>query len=679
MKKLLIFLGICSSFIFCKNNQSPTAEKSVDPLASHIDTTVKPQVDFFEYANGNWFKNNPIPASESVYGIFKIIQDTINNQIKSICENAMVSQAKEGTNEQKIGDYYASGMDTISIEKAGIQGIIPFLKAVDDAKSVEELLAYAHTLRENGVHPFYSFWIAQDDKKSTDYAVFLGQGGLSLPEREYYMKQEDDFKTIRNQFVAHINNILSFAKKDYTNLNVDGKAILNLETDLAKISRKIEDLRDPVKNYNKVATKDYDSKTSVLGLVNGLNQYGLSKADSIVVGQPDFFSALVPLLKKYPIQTLKSYMQWQILNDFATTLPANYRDEHFDFYGKKLNGIQEQKPRWKKMVENTDESLGELIGQIYVEKYLPKGTKEKLFEMGNSIKAVYATHIKQLDWMSEATKTKALDKLNKINMKFGYPDKWKDMSNLKINRNNYLSNVVAVNKWEFQYMLNKYGKPVDKTEWGMTPQTYNAYYDPTKNEIVVPGCNIIVPGYERQLPDDAILYSIIGGSTIGHEITHGFDDQGAQYDAEGNLHNWWTKEDSIKFFTKTKMIVDQFNQYEPIKGIHVNGAATQGENIADLGGIVMGYEAFKNTNQGKSNEKIAGYTGDQRFFLGYGFAWMMQIRKEKLTQQLLSDVHSPAKYRVNGPLVNMEAFQKAWNIQAGDPMYKSKEQMIKIW
>lgn len=679
MNRILIIAFWSLTFIYCKNESTDNKTIKADPLVSHIDSTIRPQVDFFDYANGKWIKNNPIPASEAAYGIFKIIQDTINNQIKSICENALNSKAKEGSNEQKIGDFYASGLDTSTINKAGIQGVMPFLNAIEQSKSIDELLAYSFTLRKNGIQSFYSFWISQDDKKSTDYAIFLGQGGLSLPEREYYMKQDDEFKKIRNQFVAHVDNILSIAKKENEKIQLDGNNILKLETDLAKISRKIEDLRDPIKNYNKVATQDYDTKYKSLGLNIGLKEYGLNGVDSIVVGQPEFFKDIVTILKKYPIQTIKNYMNWHILHSFATDLTTEIRAENFDFYGKKLNGIQEQKPLWKKMVEKTDGNLGELVGQIYVEKYLPKGTKEKLLEMGNSIKSVYAEHIKQLDWMSEETKKKALYKLDKITMKFGYPDKWKDMSSVKIVRNNFLSNLLAVNNWEFQYMLNKYGKPVDKTEWFMTPQTYNAYYDPTKNEIVVPGCNIIVPGYERQLPDDAILYSIIGGSTIGHEITHGFDDQGAQYDADGNLHNWWTKEDSIQFFNKTKMIVEQYNQYEPIKGIHVNGSATQGENIADLGGVVMGYEAFKKTNQGKSNELIAGYTADQRFFLGYAFAWMMEIRKESLTQQLLSDVHSPSKYRVNGPLVNIEAFQKAFNIQPNDPMYKPKDKMIKIW
>jgi putative endopeptidase len=344
-----------------------------------------------------------------------------------------------------------------------------------------------------------------------------------------------------------------------------------------------------------------------------------------------------------------------------------------------MNGVKEQKPRWKRIVEQTDGSLGELIGQVYIKDYLPAGSKEKLLEIGNNIRDVYAEHIKKLDWMSEATKKKALFKLSKIVMKVGYPDKWKDMSSVTINRNDYCANVMAVNKWEYNYMINKYGKPVDRTEWGMYPQTYNAYYNPSNNEICVPACNILVPGFEGRMPDDAILYGIIGGSTFGHEITHGFDDQGSQYDENGNLNDWWTAEDKAKFTQKTKAIVAQFNKFEPLKGKFVNGDATQGENIADLGGVVMGYEAFKKTAQYKNKEKISNLTPDQRYFLAYGYAWMVNAKDEALSRQIMSDVHSPAQFRINGPLMNIPEFYKAFNVKPGNKMYLPKSERVVIW
>jgi putative endopeptidase len=331
------------------------------------------------------------------------------------------------------------------------------------------------------------------------------------------------------------------------------------------------------------------------------------------------------------------------------------------------------------VVENTDGSLGELIGQVYVKEYLPKGTKEKLLEIGNAIKVVFAERIKGLDWMSAATKEKALKKLDGVIMKVGYPDKWKDLSSLYVDRSSYVKNVMNANKWGFNYMIAKYGKPVDRLEWGMQPQTYNAYYNPSNNEIVIPGCNITVPGYEGKMADDAILYAIIGGSTFGHEITHGFDDQGCKFDASGNLRNWWTSQDSIKFNQKTKMIVQQFSEYVVVDKLHINGELTQGENIADLGGVVMGYEAFKKTKQFKENQIIAGLTPNQRYFLGYALAWMVNIRPEALANQVKSDEHSPAKYRINGPLSDIPEFFTTFNVKTGNKMYRPENKLVKIW
>lgn len=368
-----------------------------------------------------------------------------------------------------------------------------------------------------------------------------------------------------------------------------------------------------------------------------------------------------------------------MINTYASHLNAAIEKQNFYFYSTVMNGVKVQKPRWKRIVEQTDGALGELIGQVYVKDYLPKGSKEKLLEIGNNIRDVYADHIKKLDWMSEETKKKALYKLSKIVMKVGYPDKWKDMSSVSINRNTYCANVMAVNIWSYNDMVKKFGKPVDRTEWGMFPQTYNAYYNPSNNEICVPACNILVPGFEGRMPDDAILYGIIGGSTFGHEITHGFDDQGSQYDDKGNLKDWWTAEDKAKFNQKTKAIVAQFNKFEPLKGKFVNGDATQGENIADLGGVVMGFEAFKKTAQYKNKEKISGFTPEQRYFLAYGYAWMVQAKDEYIARQIMSDVHSPAQFRINGPLMNIPEFYKAFNVKEGDKMFLPEKDRVVIW
>jgi len=406
---------------------------------------------------------------------------------------------------------------------------------------------------------------------------------------------------------------------------------------------------------------------------------GLTKLDTVIVGQPEYLTALNVQLKSFPLDVWKNYLKFHMVRGLAVFMDDKTYRESFSFYSTTLRGIPEPKPRWKRVVQETDGSLGELIGQIYVDEYLPKGTKEKLEEIGHAIKAVYAERIKALDWMSETTKAKALKKLDAVIFKVGYPDKWKDMSALKIERSSYVRNVMNANTWWFEYMVAKYGKPVDRTEWNMEPQTYNAYYNPSNNEIVVPGCNIIVPGFERKLADDAILYSIIGGSTFGHEITHGFDDQGSKYDENGNLFNWWTPQDSVRFYAKTKMIVRQFNEFVAVDSLHINGDMTQGENIADLGGTVMGYEAFMKTAQFKNGEKIAGLTPDQRFFLGYALAWMINDRPEAIANQVRSDVHSPAKFRVLGPLANIPQFYTTFGIRQGDAMWRADSLRVKIW
>ena len=459
----------------------------------------------------------------------------------------------------------------------------------------------------------------------------------------------------------------------------DAATIIKLETELAKNSRKLEALRDPIKNYNKMSVAQLSAKTPNIKWENVLPAFGITKADSVIVGQPEFFTAMDKMVKNYAIADWKTYLKWDVVNSYASYLNKDIEDQNFKFYSTVMSGVKKQKPRWKKIVEQTDGSLGELIGQVYVKDYLPKGSKEKLLEIGNNIRDVYADHIKKLDWMSEATKKKALNKLSKIVMKVGYPDKWKDLSSVTINRNTYCANVMSTNKWSYNYMISKFGKSVDRNEWGMQPQTYNAYYNPSNNEIVVPACNILVPGFEGRMPDDAILYGIIGGSTFGHEITHGFDDQGSQYDANGNLNNWWTAEDLAKFKIKTKRIVSQFNKFEPLKGKFVNGDATQGENIADLGGVVMGLEAFKKTSQYKNNEKISGLTPEQRYFLAYGYAWMVNIKPESLAQQMMVDVHAPAQYRINGPLANIPEFYKAFNIKPGSKMRQADSLKVVIW
>ncbi len=667
---ILVLAGI--NFISCNKKEVELS----DPLVTNRDILVNPADDFFKYANGGWFKKNPIPSTEQSNGIFRTIADTINNQIRQICEKSAQDESAEfGSNKQKIGDFYASGMDSIAINKAGISPLkSEFVKidAIKDIPSLVTSIAHLHTI---GASPAFSFYLGQDDKISTKYALFLGQGGLGLGNRDYYFNTDEQTVKIRAEYVKHLQAMLKLMGQN----QAGATSIMKLETDLAKASRKLEDLRDPIKNYNKMTVASLGKITSNINWNSIFPVLGVAKADSVIVGQPEFYKALNTFVKSYTIEDWKTYLKWDLVNSYAPYLNSTIEKQNFKFYSTVMNGVSKQKPRWKRVVGQTDNYLGELIGQVYVAEYLPKGSKEKLLEIGNNIRDVYADHIKKLDWMSEATKVKALNKLSKIVMKVGYPDKWKDMSSMKIDRKSYCGNVIQANIWGYKDMINKYGKPVDRTEWSMQPQTYNAYYNPSNNEIVVPACNIIVPGYEGRMPDDAILYGIIGGSTFGHEITHGFDDQGSQYDENGNLNNWWTPEDLKKFQAKTKLIVSQFNKYTVLGNKHINGEATQGENIADLGGVVMGYEAFKKTAQYKNKEKISNLTPDQRFFLAYGYAWMVNIKDEALASQIMTDVHAPAQFRINGPLSNIPEFYKAFNVKPKNKMYQPDSLRVVIW
>lgn len=675
MKKIFIL----SALAYIAGITTPSySQIKKDALAMHIDSTVRPGDDFFLFANGKWFKENPIPASETSNGIWQIIQDTINAQIKELCISSAAIKADKGTNKQKIGDFFYTGMDSVNLNKNGITPLKADLDKIDaiaDLKDLIKMTAYIHTVSSS---PLFGFYVGQDDKNSSKYAIFIYQSGLSLPDRDYYFDTDERAVTIRTKFLTHLENMFKILGYDAAKAKTAASKMMEMETSIARTSRKREDTRDPFLNYNKMSYQELVKSTPNIDWAAFIDGMGLKNVDTVIVGQPEFIKAINDYLTTYTLDDWKNYLKFHLINGLANYMDDKTFLEHFNFYSQVLRGVEEPKPRWKRVVEETDSDLGELIGQVYVNEYLPKGTKEKLVEIGNAIKTVFAERIKNLDWMSEVTKQKALIKLNGVIMKVGYPDKWKDLSTMNIDRTSYVQNVMSANKWFVNYMINKYGKPVDRTEWDMTPQTYNAYYNPSNNEIVIPGCNIIVPGYEGKLADDALLYSIIG-ATFGHEITHGFDDQGCKYNDKGNLSNWWTTEDSVKFYSKTKMIVQQFDEYVAVDSLHINGELTQGENIADLGGIIMAYEAFKKTDQFKKNEIIAGLNPNQRFFLGYALAWMVNMRPEAVANQVKSNEHAPAKFRVIGPLSDMPEFFSTFNVKKGDKMWRPENMIVKIW
>lgn len=677
MKRILIAVSVIAGIMAC-NNQDKAAEIKPDVLAGNIDSTVRPQDDFFDYANGGWIKRNPIPGDLSSWGIGQVVNEENLKRLRELSEKAAAANAREGTPDQKIGDFWTTGMDSAKIEADGLKPIQPQLDKINAITDVNSLVRTVAELKILGSGILFADFPTQDDKNSDMMTFKLWQGGIGLPEREYYFKSDSATVNIRNQYVAYIAKVLTMSGEDANAATTAAKNILALETKLAQASRKIEDLRDPEKNYNKMAIADLPRMGAGINWAEYFQVLGVKGIDSVVVGQPEFFNALGTVLKATPIADWKSYVKFNFINDLAGALPDQYGIEAFNF-GKLFSGAKERRPRWKRVIQAENNLLGELLGQLYVKEFFSEKAKQRYSDQVEAIREALREHITKLTWMSDSTKQKAFAKLAAMKKKVGYPDKWKDFSAMKIGKQSYVQNMMNANQWWFNYNMNKLGKPVDRDEWDMTPQTYNAYYNPSNNEIVLPAAQFVVPGYKDEELDDALVYGYAAASTIGHEITHGFDDEGRQYDAKGNLSGWWSKKDEEEFNKRAEVMVKQFNEYEPLPGYHINGKASLGENIADLGGIVLGIDAFKKTEQYKKGEKIAGLTPMQRFFLGYSLGWLSHQKEEQLRSRLLTDVHSPAKYRVNGPFVDVDEFYTTFGIKPGDKMYRADSLRVRIW
>src|ERR1035437_968104 len=681
MKNFLLFIVLYFFLQSCKlnsNNSIESSKPAADVLAVNMDTTIKPTEDFFMYANGGWIKNNTIPAEESSWGIGNLVIEENYRRLREISEKAAKENAAKGSTSQKIGDFWATAMDSAKIEQTGLKPLQPWFDKINSITDAPSLINVSNQLNNIGVDALFSDFVQQDDKNSDVMSYKLWQGGIGLPEREYYFKKHSSTVNIRNQYVKHIAKMLILQGRDSASASKAASTIFALETKLAKASRKIEDLRDPYANYHKMAINDLHKLSATIEWKTSLANRGVKNVDSVIVGQPEFFTALDQVLKTTPVDDWKNYLRFRTVRNFAENLPEAFGVEAFNF-NKLLSGAKQRKPRWKRVMRIEENEMGELLGQLYVKEFFNETAKKRYSDLVESIREAYKERIQKLTWMSDSTKQKALIKLAAIKKKVGYPDKWKDFSAMQIGTESYVQNVINANMWWNNYNLNKLGKPVDRDEWEMSPQTYNAYYNPSNNEIALPAGIFTVPGYRDEDLDDATVYGYTGASTIGHEITHGFDDQGRLYDEKGNLKNWWTKNDSTEFTNRAQMIINQFNLYEPLPGSKINGKATQGENIADLGGILLGMDAFKKTEQYKKNEKIAGITPMQRYFLGYALGWLGQIRDESLKNRLMTDVHSPAKYRVNGPFVDVDEFYTTFGIKPGDKMFVPDSLRVKIW
>jgi putative endopeptidase len=590
------------------------------------------------------------------------------------------ANSPKGSATQKIGDFYYSGLDSAGIEKSGLAPLSAQMALIDQAKDKNDILNAAAILSTTGTRNIIGARVEQDDKNSSKMMVQLGQTGLSLPNRDYYFKTDARTTRIRTDYsTKYLPHMLALSGLDEQRANEGAKSVYNIEKFLAENSRKLEDLRDPYANYHKMPVVDLNKLTPGIDWNVLFKKLEYKSVDTVIVGQPEYYKAVSKAMNDFSVDDWKAYLRFKLIGSYAPYLNNAVVEENFRFGGKVMRGQKEQLPRWKRVLDNENGLMGELLGQLFVKEYFSEKSKERYVAMVEAIREAYREHIQKLDWMSPETKQKALEKLNAIHPKVGYPDQWKDFSTLTISRESYAANVMSARHWAYMVNVNKLGKPVNHKEWNMSPQTYNANYSPSNNEITLPAAQFLIPGIKDEEVDDAVAYGYAAASTIGHEITHGFDDEGRQYDLHGNLKTWWTPQDSVKFSRRAQMLVDQFNSYVVLDSLHVNGKATLGENIADLGGIVLGLDAFKKTQQYKEGKKINGLTPLQRFFLGYSLGWLGQERDEVLSNQILTDVHAPGFLRVNGPFSDVPEFYKAFDIKRGDKMWLDPEKRVRIW
>lgn len=642
---------------------------------ANMDLSVKPGDNFYLYANGAWLKANPVPGSKTRWGSFDVLREESSKRLQTLLTEA--SKKTSDAQMQQIGDLYGSGMDTVAIDKLGFQPIAADLKRIDAIQNVDGLLNEIAYARTQGISSaLFGFFVSQDRKDVTKYIPQLSQGGTTLPDRDYYLKNDNRSTTIRNAYAQHLNKMFALVGEDAGTAAAHADAVLRIETALAKAQMSRVEMRDPYKTYNKFAVKDFSATTPSINWSGMLGNLQLKGADSVVVNNPFFFKTVDALLTAVPLGDWKTYLKWRVIDNNAAYLSKPFAQQNFAMT-QVLTGQKEMSPRWQFVSGLIDNQLGDLLGQLYVSKYFKPEAKVRMQELVKNLETTFAGRIQRLDWMSDETKVKALEKLNAFTKKIGYSDVWKDYASIKIDRNDFVGNLRRASQWAYNDMVTRYGQPVDKTRWGMTPPTINAYYNPSNNEIAFPAGILQFPFFDFGA-DDAINYGGIG-AVIGHEITHGFDDNGAQYAADGNLRNWWTKEDEAKFKSRANQVVEQYNAFTVLDTIHVNGKLTLGENIADLGGLNMAYEAFTKTKQFKEGKKIDGFTPAQRFFLNWAQVWRSNALPETQAQLILTDSHAPGMHRANGPVQNIDAWYEAFNIQTGDKLYVAPERRIKIW
>jgi putative endopeptidase len=678
LRNTIIITALSALVLLCSFNANISSVlKGVD--IEGMDKSINPGDDFYEFANGNWLRNNPVPETESHWSSFSVLNEVNTKMLYSLLIKVSENPNwKTGSVQQKVSDYFISAMDTAQVNKLGIKAIEPYLKKIDAISNTNDVITQIALLHQIGADPLFGFFVMQDAKISTQYIPYISQDGLGLPDRDYYLKDDEKSVQLRNEYQKHIIKIFELARHYPESAETFGKQAYNIELDLAKSSMSRVELRDIEKQYNKIKLDSLKKLAPNIAWDNYFKAIGVqTPLKEVIVMQPEFIKKANSLFKSLSLQQWRSYLKWHLLKHTATKLHPDMEQEYFKFFGTALTGAKEMKPRWKRVINIMNETIGEAVGYLYVENHFQPEAKEKINKMVDGIFDAFAVRLQNLEWMSNETKEKAFEKLKNINRKLAYPDKWKDYSTLTINKENYAENFLRSKAFEHKRMIQKIGKPIDRDEWGMSPQTVNAYYNPLMNEIVFPAAIMMPPFFDFEA-DDAVNYGAIG-AVIGHELIHGFDDMGSKFDANGNMNNWWTEEDKRKFETKTKVLVEQFNKFEADKDLFVNGELTLGENIADLGGLAVAYDAYKNSQKGKKDIFIDGFNGNQRFFIAWAQVWKDNMRPEFLRKLVLTDPHSPGKYRVLGPLSNIESFYQAFKVTEANKMYRNPQSRAVIW
>lgn len=670
--KLLVSALSLLFVIACSNGEKPAID------LSNMDVNTTPGQNFYQHVNGTWLKNTKIPESESRWGVSSELRDFNKEMLHAILEDLIKQDNPEGSNAYKVAQIYNTGMDTVKIEQQGIQPLQELFSEIEAISSREDLMKGFAALEKSGTSAFFSVWVDGDLQKSDIYAAYAWQGGLGMPNRDYYLEEGEKFENYRKEYADHLRKMFVLLGDDEETATKNADLVMELETTIAEASWPAAELRDWPKMYNKRTIEEANKETPGIDWGLHFSTSGIENLEYFVMAQPDFFAKLGELIQEVDVEDWKVYLKWHTINATAPYLSKDFKDQDFHFFRTVLRGVEEQKPRWKTLVETTDDLMGEALGQLYVEKHFPPEAKVKVNELVNNLRKAFRIRIEALDWMGEETKKTAFAKLEKMTQKLGYPDKWRDYSHLNIRNDAFVLNVMRAQIFEFDRQMNKIGKPVDKSEWNMSPPTVNAYFHPLNNEIVFPAGILQAPMFNPNA-DDAINYGAIG-TVIGHEMTHGYDDSGSRFNAEGNMVEWWTEEDKKNFEERIKIVEEQFDDFVVLDSIHVNGKLTLGENIADLGGIAISFDALQMAlNEKGRPEKIDGYTPEQRFFLSYAATWRNKQREDALLNQVKTDPHSPANFRVIGPLSNSTTFFETFDIKEGEDMRRPDSLLAKIW